>query len=124
MKNLNEVIMDGLKKSTKITEADIRKALLVDSFWQDKKELIPSEEKIWCEVWLSSTDEDNIRQFEGLLAEQDIVAADGLIQFPEVASLGVDPVHPVHHFLGGLVSEGFAEFLREPGADEHRRHTG
>ena len=27
MKNLNEFLMDGLKKSTKVTEADIRKAV-------------------------------------------------------------------------------------------------
>ena len=63
--------------------ADIRKALLIESFWQDKKELIPSVEKSWCEVWLSSDKEEIIQKFETLLAEQEIEFADGLIQFPE-----------------------------------------
>ncbi|MCA9398519.1 MAG: S8 family peptidase [Candidatus Omnitrophica bacterium] len=63
--------------------ADIRKALLVESFWQDKKDLIPTEEKSWCEVWLSSDQEDVVQRFEGLLAEQEIESAAGLIKFPE-----------------------------------------
>lgn len=63
--------------------ADIRKALLIESFWQDKKDLIPSEDKLWCEVWLSSEKEEVIQKFEALLREQEIESADGLIKFPE-----------------------------------------
>lgn len=64
--------------------ADIRKALLVDSFWQDKKELIPStSEKSWCEVWLSTDEENKIAKFESILGQESIETADGVIRFPE-----------------------------------------
>jgi hypothetical protein len=63
--------------------ADIRKALLVESFWQDDKGLIPSEEKAWCEAWLSSDSEEIIKKFENLLAEENIETAKGTIRFPE-----------------------------------------
>ena len=63
--------------------ADIRKALLVESFWQDKKELIPSDEQSWCEVWLSTDEEGVVDKFANLLSEQKIEAADGFIVFPE-----------------------------------------
>jgi len=63
--------------------ADIRKALLVDSFWQDKKELLPSQEKSWCEVWLSADYEKTIRKFENLFVQEEIETADGVIRFPE-----------------------------------------
>lgn len=63
--------------------ADLRKALLIESFWQDDRELIPSGEKEWCEVWLSS-DNDEVRQrFENLLVREEIEAAIGVIRFPE-----------------------------------------
>src|ERR1035437_4027405 len=55
--------------------------------------------------------------------QQRVVAGEvGVVQLPQMASLGVDPVHPVHHFVGLVVPEGFSELLRELGTDEHRRH--
>ncbi|MCL5058806.1 MAG: S8 family peptidase [Actinobacteria bacterium] len=63
--------------------ADLRKALLVDSFWQDERDLIPSGNKGWCEVWLSS-DSDEVRQrFDVLLESEGMEAVSGFIRFPE-----------------------------------------
>jgi subtilisin family serine protease len=63
--------------------ADLRKALLTDSFWQDKQDLIPTENKEWCEVWLSSDSDDVYKNFEALLESENIEAASGFIRFPE-----------------------------------------
>ena len=63
--------------------AEIRKALLIKSFWVDSPSLIPTGEKVWCEVWLSSEDSGVLRDFEGLLEQEDIEAATGFIRFPE-----------------------------------------
>ena len=49
--------------------ADLRKALLTDSFWQDKQDLIPTENKEWCEVWLSSDSDDVYKNFGGFIRE-------------------------------------------------------
>ena len=63
--------------------ADLRKALLIESFWQDDKKLIPSKNKEWCEVWLSSDEDEIIAKFENLLDEQKIEKRQGIIKFPE-----------------------------------------
>ncbi|MFA5159746.1 MAG: S8 family peptidase [Candidatus Omnitrophota bacterium] len=63
--------------------ADIRKALLVKSFWRDREDLIPSDEKEWCEVWLSNDKADTLERFDVLLAELQVQKADGFIRFPE-----------------------------------------
>src|SRR3989338_5768600 len=62
---------------------DIREAVLVESFWQDVKELIPLEEKTWCEVWLSSETDAVIQRFEEILDREQIEKAKGTIRFPE-----------------------------------------
>lgn len=63
--------------------ADIRKALLVRSFWSDQEELIPDKNPVWVEVWLSSHASDVIDGFEGLLKQQEIETRTGVIKFPE-----------------------------------------
>lgn len=63
--------------------SSIRKALEIESFWQDDKSLIPNETPEWCEVWLSSDQPGVIEQFEGLLADQKINSKSGVIRFPE-----------------------------------------
>lgn len=63
--------------------ADIRKALLIKSFWRDKEELIPANEKEWCEVWLSSDKPEVLNRFEALLDRLQIQKADGFVRFPE-----------------------------------------
>ena len=80
-------LKSGKPKNAKLINsiADIREAILVESFWQDKKELIPSEEKAWCEVWLSSDTDVAIQKFEELLVHEEIEKEQGLIKFPERA---------------------------------------
>lgn len=63
--------------------ADLRKALLVESFWQDDLRLIPSSHKAWCEVWLSSDSDDVRQRFEALLSRENIEHNEGFIRFPE-----------------------------------------
>jgi hypothetical protein len=62
---------------------DIRKALRVDSFWQDLKTLQPSAEPEWCEVWLSGHSQEVIDRFEALLTQEQIQARAGVVRFPE-----------------------------------------
>jgi len=63
--------------------AGLRKALLIESFWQDDKSLIPEKEPCWCEVWLSSDKNKVIQRFEKLLTFQKIKSKTGCIKFPE-----------------------------------------
>lgn len=65
--------------------ADIRRALEVDSFWQDDKSLIPDDTPEWCEVWLSSDSESCISRFEELLKSLQVQCKSGFIKFPERA---------------------------------------
>ncbi|MDM8517044.1 S8 family peptidase [Desulfobacterales bacterium HSG16] len=63
--------------------ADIRKALLVDSFWIDPKSLIPEDDPEWCEVWLRGDTDDMIQRFLQLLEQPKIISRPGVIRFPE-----------------------------------------
>lgn len=65
--------------------ADLRKALLIESFWQDDRTLIPTDEPEWCEVWLSSDSMNVIRRFDELLVQQQVNSKNGCIRFPERA---------------------------------------
>jgi Subtilase family len=65
--------------------ADIRKALAIDSFWQDDKSLIPDDTPQWCEVWLSSDTDGVISRFNDLLRRLQLPAKTGIIRFPERA---------------------------------------
>jgi len=63
---------------------ELRKALLVESFWMDDKLLIPKETAQWCEIWLRDDDELGvINRFEKLLKSQKINSKSGYIKFPE-----------------------------------------
>ena len=59
--------------------SDLRKALLIDSFWSDKKELIPGNAPDWVEVWLSSDSDDAIAEFERLLFQNEIASNIALV---------------------------------------------
>jgi hypothetical protein len=76
---------DGKRKNARLVNsiADLRKALLVESFWIDSRELIPADEKVWCEVWLGSDDTVVLGDFEILLEQENIQASAGFIRFPE-----------------------------------------
>ncbi|MBN2684477.1 MAG: S8 family peptidase [Pontiellaceae bacterium] len=65
--------------------SEIRKALEIESFWLDQKNLIPKNDPEWCEVWLSSDQKTIIEKFEKLLRKQQINSTEGVIRFPERA---------------------------------------
>ena len=90
---------------------DIRKALLVQSFWQDWPSLKPGAEPEWCEVWLSSHRQEVIDRFEALLTQERVEAKPGVVRFPERA------VKVVHASLAQLerlttLSDDIAEYRR------------
>ena len=62
---------------------DLRKALLIDSFWTDDKSLVPGDNADWCEVWLRGESHEIIEKFENFLKIEDITYKDNHIQFPE-----------------------------------------
>jgi hypothetical protein len=84
-KYATETSESGSPRNATLLESisDIRKALEVESFWQDAKNLIPAHDAEWCEVWLSSSREEVIQRFETLLAQQQINSKSGVIFFPE-----------------------------------------
>ena len=63
--------------------ADIRKALLIESFWSDTEDLIPENTPEWIEVWLSTENLDDLSVFEALLASHEVRAKQGYLRFPE-----------------------------------------
>ncbi len=82
---IKETSQKGKPKNAQLVNsiADIRKALLVDSFWSDQAELVPDKNPVWVEVWLSSHARGVISGFEELLKQQKIEARPGFIKFPE-----------------------------------------
>ena len=101
------------RKSAALVEsiAQIRKALDVESFWQDAHDLIPKEDAEWCEVWLSSDRDEVIEEFNALLERLEIRAREGVIKFPERA---VRLVHASGEQLAMLSrhSDDIAEYRR------------
>ena len=91
--------------------ADIRKALLVDSFWQDPKNLIPTDEPEWCEAWLSSDSREVSERFDLLLNREHIESREGIVRFPERA---VKVIHATQKQLERLttLSDDIAEYRR------------
>ena len=91
--------------------ADIRKALLVDSFWQDNTDLIPMDEPEWCEIWLSSDEEEVLLRFQALLKKLEFEAKEGVVRFPERT---VKVVKVNRHQLERLnaLSDDIAEYRR------------
>ncbi len=91
--------------------SDIRKALEIESFWQDKKSLIPAEAPEWCEVWLNSDQNEVVERFEALLRGQQINFKSGKIVFPERA---VKIIHASRSQLETIsrLSDDIAEYRR------------
>lgn len=77
----------GKPKNASLIESisSIRKALEVESFWLDEKNLIPSDKPEWCEVWLSSDQDEVVQRFAALLHQFEIKSKNGVIRFPERA---------------------------------------
>ena len=63
--------------------AEIRSALLLDSFWTDKHAPKPGLMKKWVEVWLRGTTEDDVSSFDNLLTQLGLESRSGIIRFPE-----------------------------------------
>jgi len=63
--------------------ADIRDALLVESFWTDKGAAIPGENPDFIEVWLSSDGNESEDVFRNLCARLEIPIEAGYVTFPE-----------------------------------------
>jgi len=62
---------------------DVRSGMKLGSFWSDYKKELPSENSIWCEVWLSSTSNKVKDRFNNILNEQNISSDKNFIDFPE-----------------------------------------
>lgn len=62
--------------------SDIHRAVL-ESFWQDARELLPGDDHQWIEVWLSNDQDSVIERFGDLLRQQNIEQAEGVLRFPE-----------------------------------------
>jgi len=109
----NEVSDSGTPKNAELVNsiADIRKALKIKSFWQDSDQLIPGDEKAWCEVWLSSDEEAVIERFEKLLSRHEIKTANGFVRFPE-RSVKMILASKKDLELIATVSDDIAEFRR------------
>jgi hypothetical protein len=57
---------------------------VLESFWRDDLDLLPMvNEPVWCEIWLSSTDEDVERDFRDLAESLEIEVNDRTLRFPE-----------------------------------------
>lgn len=84
-KYLNEETEKGNPKNANLLESinELRKALLIESFWVDDKNLIPEEKPQWCEVWLRGDDEEVLFRVDQLLATHNINSKTGYIRFPE-----------------------------------------
>jgi hypothetical protein len=58
-------------------------AAMLESFWQDAPDMMPSDAPDWIEVWLSSEDLNVIEQFFRLCRELAIEIGEGRVTFPE-----------------------------------------
>jgi hypothetical protein len=63
--------------------ADIRDALMVESFWTDQTARLPATEADFVEVWLRGDTDEVESGFRSLCEEFDIPVEEGSIKFPE-----------------------------------------
>lgn len=68
--------------------AELRRAV-VEAFWTDSPSSLPEVEKVWVEVWLSTTNEVHLREFRDMLATEEIREHKGrpVLKFPETSVL-------------------------------------
>ncbi len=102
----------GKPKNEKLINSisDIRRSVL-ESFWQDDRDLIPKDTPTWVEVWLSSDKDEIIERFNALLQQLQIEKAEGVIKFPERA---VQMIFSNRTQLGQLIeyTDDIAEFRK------------
>lgn len=83
---LEENTKKGNAKNRPLIEtlSNIRKALLVESFWVDDPDLIPAQGKQWVEVWLrAGPNGEEQSRLEEVLEDVKIERKSGLLSFPE-----------------------------------------
>jgi len=82
-----EVTRNNQFKNKKLVESisDIRRSVL-ESFWRpDERALIPGDDPVWIEVWLSSERDEVLERFRALIEQRQFVLGDGVLRFPERA---------------------------------------
>jgi hypothetical protein len=74
----------GEPKNKKLIESitEIRSSV-IESFWQDRTNLMPADAPDWVEAWLSSEDLGVIGRFHALCQELQIEIGEGQLTFPE-----------------------------------------
>lgn len=88
--------------------SDIRRSVL-ESFWQDGRELLPGDEPRWIEVWLSNDQDSVVERFGVLLRRQGIEQAEGVLKFPERSVRVIYATRPQLEYLIET-SDDIAEF--------------
>ena len=75
---------DNAPKNKNLVESisDVRLALL-QSFWQDRAELIPGDTPDWVEAWLSTDVPEVVESFLTLCRQSEIEIGEGRLVFPE-----------------------------------------
>lgn len=83
----NEETPKGEPKHANLVESieSIQLAVL-ESFWQDDRELIPTDQKAWCEIWLRTTglqDLEAVEAFRKTCTQLNIETKPRVLNFPE-----------------------------------------
>jgi hypothetical protein len=118
-------------KSADLVEsiAELRKALLIESFWTDDTSLIPDDNPQWCEVWLRGDTDDVLGRFEALLEKQKVNSRPGFLRFPErtvkLIKVTSDELQNITRFSDDIAEYRAAKetahfFINESPADQAR----
>lgn len=75
---------DGSPKNKNLVESisDVRLAML-QSFWQDRADMMPGDAPDWVEAWLSTENQTVVEIFLTLCRESEIQIGEGRLVFPE-----------------------------------------
>ncbi|MCF4114721.1 MULTISPECIES: S8 family peptidase [Dethiosulfovibrio] len=112
LKKINNYRNDGNTNAALIeTISQIKQVDSIQPFWQDDVNLIPDDNPVWCEVWLSSDLESDVADFESLLKNQRIYYDSNTIFFPERA-VKLVKANRAQLYRLILLSDHLAEFRR------------
>lgn len=83
-KYAEEETKSGKPKNKKLVDSieDVSLAVL-ESFWQDKPELMPAEIEVWCEIWLQGDGKETEQAFRSTAKELNIAVQEEVLRFPE-----------------------------------------
>jgi len=74
---------DKPKNDTLVRSVECIRAAVLGSFWTDDPELKPLDSPHWCEAWLSSTEEEEVQQFQQDAEALHIQCSPLSLSFPE-----------------------------------------